>query len=358
MKNRLILGSIVFLLTLFARGIVFSAHAASLTYANVENVSLSSPSTTLTIATGSVADAFTVNATSVAVTMSSATGGDFTLISPTYDLSVTASAGGGSAPVSCSNGIHTVVLSQSTGSAVYTITPNGTTCSTSSAAPVIAVGGGTSAYDLSINGGAPTTATTSVTLSLYATEAYMMELSNTSSFASSTWVPYTTSYPWTLTSTMGEQTVFVQYRSISGLIIGNAQASIDLVPLASPVSTSTVSTGGMTIPQMQALILSLEAELQTLEAQAGSQASPTTTSFIFSRDLQSGMTGADVQQLQQVLISHNAGPAAEKLKAHGMTQYFGPLTRAALIEFQKSVGITPASGFFGPITRGWMKGHE
>jgi peptidoglycan hydrolase-like protein with peptidoglycan-binding domain len=30
---------------------------------------------------------------------------------------------------------------------------------------------------------------------------------------------------------------------------------------------------------------------------------------------------------------------------------FGPLTRAALARFQKANGITPAVGFFGPITR-------
>src|ERR1019366_6342062 len=73
--------------------------------------------------------------------------------------------------------------------------------------------GGSSSYDLSINGGASTTATSSVTLSLYGTGAYTMELSNTPSFASSTWIPYVTSMPWTLASSTGEQTVFVQYRA-------------------------------------------------------------------------------------------------------------------------------------------------
>jgi len=34
------------------------------------------------------------------------------------------------------------------------------------------------------------------------------------------------------------------------------------------------------------------------------------------------------------------------------TEYFGKLTKAALINFQKANNIIPAVGFFGPITRG------
>lgn len=370
MKKKFIIGFIVFLFALFARGIVLSANAASLTYANATNVALSSPATTLTIATGSVADAFTVNATSVAVTISNLTGGEFTLISPVYDLSVSASAGGGSAIVSCSNGIHTVVVSQNSGLAVYTITPAGIVCSNpaTSTPVVVSTGGGGSAYDLSINHGATMTSTSSVMLSLYGTEAYMMELSNNSNFTGTTWVPYATTYPWVLASTTGEQTVFVQFRTISGTIVGSAEASINFVPApasspASPISSQPIlgsSTVGMTTSQMQALLISLESELQALESAAGNQASSTTStpaspsSFFFSHNLSYGMSNIDVHALQQFLVSQHAGPNAEKLKLHGLTQYFGPLTRAALIEFQRFAHIVPASGYFGPITRAYV----
>lgn len=70
------------------------------------------------------------------------------------------------------------------------------------------------------------------------------------------------------------------------------------------------------------------------------------------------MTGSDVMELQQYLIGENKGPAARALKAHGMTRNFASLTKAALIEFQKAVGIRPASGYFGPITRGWINAHS
>ncbi len=80
-------------------------------------------------------------------------------------------------------------------------------------------------------------------------------------------------------------------------------------------------------------------------------------SVAFTRNLALGMTGNDVKQLQFFLITKNEGPSARKLSVHGTTQYFGTLTQGALAEFQKSVHISPASGFFGPITRAWVAAH-
>jgi len=102
--------------------------AAPLTYVAPTMISLSSPATTLTIASGSIADALQVNATSVVITLSNTTGGAFTLLSPSYDLSVATSSGGGIATISCSSGTDTVVLLQSAGSAIYTVTPTTQNC--------------------------------------------------------------------------------------------------------------------------------------------------------------------------------------------------------------------------------------
>ena len=63
-----------------------------------------------------------------------------------------------------------------------------------------------------------------------------------------------------------------------------------------------------------------------------------------NRNLSYGMTGTDVAQLQQFL-------ADENLYSGPITAFFGHLTQAALIAFQQQEGITPASGYFGPITR-------
>jgi peptidoglycan hydrolase-like protein with peptidoglycan-binding domain len=63
------------------------------------------------------------------------------------------------------------------------------------------------------------------------------------------------------------------------------------------------------------------------------------------------MSGAAVIALQQALIAKMTGSAARALAKNGATGYFGALTTAALIEFQKSAGIAPALGYVGSATR-------
>jgi peptidoglycan hydrolase-like protein with peptidoglycan-binding domain len=111
----------------------------------------------------------------------------------------------------------------------------------------------------------------------------------------------------------------------------------------------------MTSSQLESLLLSLESELQTLHMESSSSAP---TSSVFTRDLFSGMTGADVKQLQLFLISQNIGPAAKKLDANGATTNFGSLTKAALAEFQTYAHIAPASGYFGSVTRAYVNAHD
>jgi peptidoglycan hydrolase-like protein with peptidoglycan-binding domain len=67
--------------------------------------------------------------------------------------------------------------------------------------------------------------------------------------------------------------------------------------------------------------------------------------------------GASVTTLQNFLMSQKRGVAAQNLAAIGASGYFGALTRSALAEFQTSVGITPALGNFGPVTREYISAH-
>ncbi len=76
-----------------------------------------------------------------------------------------------------------------------------------------------------------------------------------------------------------------------------------------------------------------------------------------SISLGKGSGGPTVMTLQQFLISQNKGPEAGALAKAGATAYFGGLTRAALAEFQANVGINPALGYFGPITRAYLSAH-
>lgn len=67
--------------------------------------------------------------------------------------------------------------------------------------------------------------------------------------------------------------------------------------------------------------------------------------FSFTRNLALGAHGDDVSALQTFLI------AGGFLKVPVPTGYFGPLTKTTLSAWQASVGISPATGFLGSISR-------
>ena len=128
------------------------------------------------------------------------------------------------------------------------------------------------------------------------------------------------------------------------------------LPLVIPTSTSSSTL--ITTSSLQAELNILLAELQSLEAQAGNATTTVAPSpYAFTTDLELWDTGPEVTALQRYLISEGIGLAAQKLKTHGVTQTFGMLTYNALVEFQASVAIH-ATGYFGPITRAWVNGHE
>ena len=64
----------------------------------------------------------------------------------------------------------------------------------------------------------------------------------------------------------------------------------------------------------------------------------------FGRNLTMGNRGDDVKQLQELLMREGF------LVVNAATNYFGPLTNAALIKYQSQHGL-PATGYFGPMTR-------
>lgn len=76
---------------------------------------------------------------------------------------------------------------------------------------------------------------------------------------------------------------------------------------------------------------------------------------VFKANLTIGSLGSEVKALQQFLNSHGYPVAASGAGSPGNeTTRFGALTKAALIKYQKAKGITPAVGYFGPITRAAM----
>ncbi len=72
----------------------------------------------------------------------------------------------------------------------------------------------------------------------------------------------------------------------------------------------------------------------------------------FVSNLTAGSRGADVQALQIFLNTRGYSVASSGPGSPGSeTTFFGNLTKAAVIKYQKAKGITPAVGYFGPKTR-------
>lgn len=94
------------------------------------------------------------------------------------------------------------------------------------------------------------------------------------------------------------------------------------------------------IADLEALLASLKAQLATLLSQLGF------TNVHFDRNLTVGSTGADVTALQNWLIFKKFLNLGSYPKGH-----FGSLTKASLIKWQRSEAISPASGYFGPVSR-------
>lgn len=104
-------------------------------------------------------------------------------------------------------------------------------------------------------------------------------------------------------------------------------------------------------------LTALNADLGS-SAQVGAPAAAQTSSGAFGRDLQAGMTGADVKTLQVYLnakgfIVAGSGPGS----VGSETTRFGEATKAALVKLQKAAGIAPASGYFGAKTRAYVNAH-
>lgn len=87
----------------------------------------------------------------------------------------------------------------------------------------------------------------------------------------------------------------------------------------------------------------------------GSTSGSSSSCSAFSRDLQVGSTGADVMALQKFLNANGAQVAASGAGSPGSeTSTFGPATKAAVMKFQSANGISPVSGYVGPLTRAKM----
>lgn len=74
----------------------------------------------------------------------------------------------------------------------------------------------------------------------------------------------------------------------------------------------------------------------------------------FTRDLTIGSTGSDVVALQDMLIA-----SGDLVLPAGVSKgYFGALTKSSLAKWQAKMSISPAAGYFGPVTRAKAEGSK
>lgn len=122
------------------------------------------------------------------------------------------------------------------------------------------------------------------------------------------------------------------------------------------------SARAQSVEDLQKMINDLMAQISALQSGSGSTGSMSCGPW--TRDLNTGATGADVKALQQYL-NRNADTrvAASGVGSAGMeTEYYGPATAAAVSKFQvmymadilTPAGLVSPTGFFGPSTRAKM----
>lgn len=113
-------------------------------------------------------------------------------------------------------------------------------------------------------------------------------------------------------------------------------AAAMLFTLATPAKAATAS-------ELQAQIDALMAQISAL--QGGTTSASSAAACTFTRSLTIGSEGSDVKCLQDALTPmyfNNAG---------GSTGYFGSVTASAVAAWQTANGVTPAVGYFGPVSQ-------
>src|SRR3989338_3385678 len=109
---------------------------------------------------------------------------------------------------------------------------------------------------------------------------------------------------------------------------------------------------GATVAELQAQINALLAQITALQAQLGSASSSSSVACTFSRNLTVGVSGDDVKCLQQHLNAAGYKVAESGAGSPGNeSMYFGSLTKAAVAKWQAAKGVSPAVGYFGPISQ-------
>ncbi|OGG45608.1 hypothetical protein A2673_00010 [Candidatus Kaiserbacteria bacterium RIFCSPHIGHO2_01_FULL_50_13] len=140
-----------------------------------------------------------------------------------------------------------------------------------------------------------------------------------------------------------------------------APAPVVVEETAAAVAAAAVTTDSADVSALMAQVNALVAQLTALGGTAPTlpavSGAPGLSVSTFARSLDVGSTGTDVRALQQFLNNNGYTIAKSGPGSPGNeTETFGGLTRVALAAYQAANGISPAVGYFGPLTRSHIAG--
>jgi peptidoglycan hydrolase-like protein with peptidoglycan-binding domain len=140
-----------------------------------------------------------------------------------------------------------------------------------------------------------------------------------------------------------------------------SKAVVAVAAIAMAFSVFAAPAKAQSTEDLQKMINDLLAQVAALQGKTGSASAAGVCPFTWTRDLNTGATGADVKALQQFLNANaDTRVSASGAGSAGMeTEYFGPATAAAVSKFQvmyradvlTPAGLTNPTGYFGPGTR-------
>jgi len=173
-----------------------------------------------------------------------------------------------------------------------------------------------------------------------------LNCSNTSSCGT---VDYKVSTTWAGISEEGENRLGAHRRSSGG---GSSRSSNDNEKETQKVSVSSQDKTDELIDLLISLGIISEGDRENIENLLNSSGSKNQD---FLKDLELGDQDSDVKRLQEFLNTNGYILTTEGLGSIGdETTFFGSLTVSALIKFQSDNSISPAVGYFGPITRSFI----
>ena len=139
-------------------------------------------------------------------------------------------------------------------------------------------------------------------------------------------------------------------------------------PSSQSTSATSAAASGLSATQVQAILdvlASFNADasvIANVRLSLGGTTAGSVTSVavrVFKANLMVGSLGSEVKMLQEFLNAKGYTVAASGAGSFGKeTTNFGPATRVALMRYQKEKGISPVSGYFGPLTRAAVNADE